>query len=290
MRNNESAYQDARRYQAAHPGVSYTRAKRITQATANPRSDRRPLEAWFAGVDGCQTRVSFEWLDRLGSDPVRGIGRGPHALLVGAGAASLLPALADALAAGQDEHDIEIVYSTAEPPTYRIESQHIEVAHRDLADHVAERLAARSELLRQMGALDIEDLRTAGTRLPTVVVLIERPEESLIPQLVHWARVGRCLGVDFVVAGESAADAVAAKLDDEAYSATLGEAGPPMARLLLSGMFPLVMSVPAVGRAALLCDSRGAASAAARVYTPGEARFPHARTTFAEFMFDPPRS
>ncbi|WP_071288659.1 hypothetical protein [Mycolicibacterium llatzerense] len=32
MRNNESSYQAARRYQAEHPGVSYTRAKRIAAA------------------------------------------------------------------------------------------------------------------------------------------------------------------------------------------------------------------------------------------------------------------
>ncbi len=55
MRNNESSYQAARRYQAEHPGVSYTRAKRIAAA---PKVIRFNPGSWLASSDRLMSLAS----------------------------------------------------------------------------------------------------------------------------------------------------------------------------------------------------------------------------------------
>lgn len=64
MRDNETSYQAARRYQAEHPGVSYTRAKRITAAPRAPRMVVFNPTALRAGADRLMSLAA-----QLRSDP-----------------------------------------------------------------------------------------------------------------------------------------------------------------------------------------------------------------------------
>jgi len=242
MRNDESSYQAARQYQADHPGVSYTRAKRIV--TASTPSTRAPLATSFPGDDGQPVTVSLEWAS------------GPHALLIGADAPALLPALADKSSSEQDERDLEIIYSTAQLPTYRIRADHKHIPHLQLVDHVDSLACTRQSMLREFDVPDIEKARAHGHRIPTVVVFIDRPDLELTEAVLGWSRIGRSLGIDFVVAGESApaAEGAGDEADGDRYCGNLDRAVPEMDYLRKSGMFRVIVSVISAGRAALVID------------------------------------
>ncbi|KIU14232.1 hypothetical protein [Mycolicibacterium llatzerense] len=242
MRNDESSYRAARQYQADHPGVSYTRAKRMV--TAATSSTRAPLVASFPGEDGQPVAVNLEWAS------------GPHALLIGADAPALLPALADTLSAEQDERDLEIIYSTAQFPGYRIRAEHTHIPHRQLVDHVDSLACTRQSMLREFDVPDIEKARAHGHRIPTVVVFIDRPDLELTEAILGWSRIGRSLGIDFVVAGAAAPvpEGAGDVAEGDRYCGNLDRAVPEMDYLRKSGMFRVIVSVVSVGRAALVID------------------------------------
>lgn len=252
MRKDESSYQAARQYQADHPGVSYTRAKRIV--TASTTTTRAALAASYHGPDGQPVVVNLEWpSDFRGSSS-----SGPHAVMIGANSAALLPSLANKLSAAQDERDLEIVYSTAESPVYSIGAKHTHLTHQQLVDHVDGLACTRQDMLRQSNVPDIEKARAAGHRIPTVVVFIDRPDLTLVEAIIGWSRIGRALGIDFVVAGESAPGP---ESDDDVaggdlYRANLDRAVPEMDYLRKSGMFSVVVSVVSDRHAALVVDEK----------------------------------
>jgi len=195
MRKDESSYRAARQYQADHPGVSYTRAKRIV--TASMTATRAALAATYHGADGRPVVVNLEWpSDFRGSSS-----SGPHAVLIGADSAALLPSLLHKLSAAQDECDLEIVYSTAESPVYSIGAKHTHLTHQQIVDHVDGLACTRQDMLRQNNVPDIEKARAAGQRIPTVAVFIDRPDLTLVEAIIGWSRIGRALGINFVVAG-----------------------------------------------------------------------------------------
>lgn len=252
MRKDESSYRAARQYQADHPGVSYTRAKRIV--TASMTATRAALAATYHGADGRPVVVNLEWpSDFRGSSS-----SGPHAVLIGADSAALLPSLLHKLSAAQDECDLEIVYSTAESPVYSIGAKHTHLTHQQIVDHVDGLACTRQDMLRQNNVPDIEKARAAGQRIPTVAVFIDRPDLTLVEAIIRWSRIGRALGINFVVAGESApgpdSDDDVARGD--LHRANLDRAVPEMDYLLKSGMFPVVVSVVSDSRAALVVDER----------------------------------
>ncbi len=270
MRNDESSYQAARQYQADHPGVSYTRAKRIV--TTSTTATRAALAASYPGPDGQPVVVNLEWpSDFRGSSS-----SGPHAVLIGPYSAALLPSLADKLSAAQEDRDLEIVYSTAESPGYSIRAKHTHLTHQQLVDHVDDLACTRQDMLRQNNVPDIEKARAAGHRVPTVAVFIDRPDLTLVEAIIGWSRIGRALGIDFVVAGASAPDMEG---DDDVflgdpYGDNLDRAVPEMDYLLKSGMFSVVVSVVSARRAALVVDEN----------RPG----PDTVKRVTEFLFVPP--
>ena len=281
MRKNEASYQAARRYQAAHPGTSYTRAKRIAAANASGT----PLSATFAGPDGRAVHLSLVRSAELSGSQVL---RGSHVLVIGADSAGLLPVLADALAAGQDDNDIEILYSTAESPTFQIASRHHFLAHRQLADHVNQLKTTRLELVERQRGNSIEDLRARGLRIPRVVVLVEDPGVTLVDDIATWSRVGRGLGINFVVSGASTPvpHVGAAEADVDVYRSVVDRAVLPVQELVRGGMFGTI-AVTAPGRAALLLHETvvGGDPYVVSSLPAGEAR---TRVTSAEFVFDAP--
>lgn len=252
MRKDESSYRAARQYQADHPGVSYTRAKRIV--TASTTTTRAALAASYQSPDGQPVVVNLEWP----SDFRGSVSSGPHAVLIGADSAALLPSLLRKLSAAQDERDLEIVYSTAEAPVYSIQAKHTHLTHQQLVDHVDGLACTRQDMLRQNNVPDIEKARAAGHRIPTVVVFIDRPDVTLVEAIIGWSRIGRALGIDFVVAGESAPgpDSDDDVAGGDLHRANLDRAVPEMDYLLKSGMFPVVVSVVSDSHAALVVDEK----------------------------------
>lgn len=280
MRKNEASYRAARRYQADHPGTSYTRAKRIAAANAS----RTPFSATFAGPDGRAVHLSLVRSAELSGSEVL---RFSHAVVIGADSAGLLPVLADSLSAGEDDRDIEILYSTVESPTFHIASKHQFLAHRQLADHVNELKTTRQELVERQRGNSIEDLRARGLRIPRVVVLVEDPGVALVERLATWSRVGRGLNINFVVSGASSAtpDVGAGEADVDVYRSVVDGAVRPVQELVRGGMFRTI-AVAAPGRAALLLHETVVGDPDVVSSAPaGEAR---TRVTGTEFVFDAP--
>ncbi len=188
MSNNESRERAAREYQAAHPGTSYTRARR--QVTDG--RPRRPLVAVLGeGLDGGVVSVNLEW-ESFG-------GTGPHCLVVGDEVSALLGVLASGLAAGQHEGDLELVLCAESSISLGV--AHSRVDSDALVSHVNELLESRFRLLRSLEASDIEEARSRGHRIPTTVVLIE-DYAGVWPRsqaLARWLRVGRSTGINVVV-------------------------------------------------------------------------------------------
>lgn len=201
---NHARYCAARAYQAANPGTSYTRALRaVTRARA-----RRPLIATIGHAGGSPCRINLD-------EPAMG-GQGPYALIVGAqgsSAGQLLSVVADALYRQQVPGDIELIYSSDHPSAHPLTAPYVAVKPADLADRVVEVIRAREAELKAVPARDIVAARAAGHRLPTVLVLVDRPDDALVAHLQQWYRCGRSLGITFVVCIDDADSDARSALD-----------------------------------------------------------------------------
>lgn len=192
---NSARTRAARAYQAANPGTSYTRALRAVATTAR----RRPLIATIGQAGGSPLRINLD-------EPAMG-GQGPYATIVGAeesNAAELLSVLADALHRQQVAGDLELVYSSDHPPSPPLTAPYVDVKPANLADRVVEVIQAREVELHAVHARNIVAARAAGHRLPTVLVLVDRPDNALVSHLQEWLRCGRTLGIHFVVCTDDA--------------------------------------------------------------------------------------
>lgn len=250
MSDNESRKRAARKFQAANPGTSYTRALR----QVSHGRIRRPLTAVLGtGLDGRAVEVNLEWESRGGS--------GPHCVVVGDEVSSLLAVLAAGLAAGQAPGDLELVLCAGED--VRLQVMHRRVDAGELAEIVDELLQSRYAFFRSIGVRDIEDARQHGHQVPTTVVLIEDRDGiwARSQELARWLRVGRSAGINLVVgtpiapptALTSAADmSPALVLERGVHTATLGNG-------LLASMTTAAIFNRGDGRGTLRTIERGRA-------------------------------
>jgi hypothetical protein len=192
--SNESRKRAARDFQAANPGTSYTRARRLVA-----RDKRRPLTAVLGtGIDGTPVRLNLEWQSRGGD--------GPHCAVSGpggSGRAALLAALATGLFSGQNRGDCELVVSGCDDVLIGVQHTRVDAG---LSGRVNGLLEERYELLRSLGNRDIEEARAAGHQIPTIVVLIKAPVAGLQrgdDTLARLVRVGRAVGINVVLTTET---------------------------------------------------------------------------------------
>lgn len=200
MSGNESRKRAARDFQAANPGMSYTRARR--QVT---HGQRRLTALLGKSLDGANVTVDLEWASRGGS--------GPHCLIVGAEVPALLAVLAAGLAAAQRPADLELVVCGSESTQLTVEHRRVDPI--ELVGLVDDVLASRRKFLCSIDVRDVVDAREHGHPVPTTVVLIEDHGGTwgTSEALSRWLRVGRSAGLNLVV-GFPAAAPLPTAIDD----------------------------------------------------------------------------
>lgn len=181
----------AREYQKAHPGTPYLQARREVSKDA-----RRPLVARLGRtVDGDDITINLEWA-------IYG-GTGPHCVIFGehqGDARIMMKHLAAGLRVGQRKGDLEIIACA----TDALNSDYADAVYEAgaLTEHVNQVFDERCQTLKTLDMHDVQEARDAGHQIPTVMVLIEESDRewSSSRPLTLWARAGRSLGINIVLA------------------------------------------------------------------------------------------
>lgn len=186
MSDRDARKRAAREYQARHPGTSYMAALRAVS-----RARRRAALAAVVGTDtaGCPQRVNLD-------EQAHG-GDGPHMLITGPDATEIAAALSTAATALARRRDGTVRLLVCGGEEIRPDIAHDRVRPTDFSAAIDHLLDQRSAELASLGCADVHQARMIAPDYPTYVVGIELRDP--VASLERGLRMGRCLGVHFVI-------------------------------------------------------------------------------------------
>lgn len=250
----------ARAYQKAHPGTPYLQALREVS-----NNGRRPLIAQLGrGVRGGDVTVSLECASNGGT--------GPHCLIVGShrdDARTMLVHLATRLRLAQQEDDLRLIACTAVPLDQR--AYHVALPDTDFTEYVDQLFDERNRMLHSLGCCDIDAARAEGHQIPTAVLLIEERDRewSNSESMTWWARTGRSVGINIVVATPAVVPAPSDPADQ------------PPAGALQQGLASSSIDHALIKHARTAIFSLGGGQATLSTHTPG-----NKRVVLTDFTFE----